>query len=200
MGYLTQPYLQEESLASQLHSLLQSVSFPLAEIEEMEKQITVWENESISTRGNVAQNLKDKLSETQTKLDRLVSIYLDGDIEKAVYLERKDILMRQKIKLEESLNNFGQQRKNWVEPLRSFILSLKEATDLEKTSSHLEWKKFFQKIGSNPEIKDKMVSIRWGNYGISPCPPKADRFPIARVSLRDTLLTRPFLPMSLFVL
>jgi hypothetical protein len=71
--------------------------------------------------------------------------------------------MRQKIKLEESLTNFGQQRKNWVEPLRSFILSLKEATDLEKTSSHLEWKKFFQKIGSNPEIKDKMVSIRWGD-------------------------------------
>ncbi len=162
-GKCSQPYLQEESLASQLHSLLQSVSFPLAEIEEMEKHITVWENESISARGNVAQNLKDKLSETQTKLDRLVSIYLDGDIEKVVYLERKDILMRQKIKLEESLTNFGQQRKNWVEPLRSFILSLKEATDLEKTSSHLEWKKFFQKIGSNPEIKDKMVSIRWGD-------------------------------------
>ena len=68
----------------------------------------------------------------------------------------------QKIKLEESLKNFGQQRKNWVEPLRSFVLSLKEATDLEKTSNHLEWKKFFQKIGSNPEIKDKTVSIRWG--------------------------------------
>ncbi len=162
-GKCGQPYLQEESLATQLQSLLQSVSFPLAEIEKIEKQITVWENESISARGNVAQNLKDKLSETQTKLDRLVSIYLDGDIEKVVYLERKDILMRQKIKLEESLTNFGQQRKNWIEPLRSFILSLKEATDLEKTSSHLEWKKFFQKIGSNPEIKDKMVSIRWGD-------------------------------------
>ena len=77
----------------------------------MEKQITVWENESISARGNVAQNLKDKLSETQTKLDRLVSIYLDGDIEKGVYLERKDILMRQKIKLEGSLTNFGKQER-----------------------------------------------------------------------------------------
>jgi DNA invertase Pin-like site-specific DNA recombinase len=162
-GKCGQPYLQEESLATQLQSLLQSVSFPLAEIEKMEKQVTLWENESISARGNVAKNLKDKLSETQTKLDRLVSIYLDGDIEKAIYLERKDILMRQKIKLEESLTNFGQQRKNWVEPLRSFILSLKEAADLEKTSSHLEWKKFFQKIGSNPEIKDKIVSIHWGD-------------------------------------
>ena len=41
-------------------------------------------------------------------------------------------------------------------------MSLKEAADIEKTSNHLEWKKFFQKIGSNPKIKDKTVSIRWG--------------------------------------
>ena len=26
----------------------------------------------------------------------------------------------------------------------------------------LEWKQFFQKIGSNPEIKDKTVHIHWG--------------------------------------
>ncbi|MDP3792853.1 MAG: hypothetical protein Q8Q89_03950 [bacterium] len=70
--------------------------------------------------------------------------------------------MREKAGLLESETNFGQQRKNWVEPLRSFVLSLKQATDLEKTPNHLEWKKFFQKIGSNPEIKDKSVSIRWG--------------------------------------
>ena len=70
--------------------------------------------------------------------------------------------MREKVGLLESKTNFGQQRKNWVEPLRSFVLSLKQAADLEKTSNHLEWKKFFQKIGSNPEIKDKTVSIRWG--------------------------------------
>ena len=56
----------------------------------------------------------------------------------------------------------GTGLKNWVEPLRSFVLSLKQAADLEKTSNHLEWKKFFQKIGSNPEIKNKTVSIRWG--------------------------------------
>ncbi|MDD5068112.1 MAG: recombinase family protein, partial [Candidatus Pacebacteria bacterium] len=154
-GKCAQPYVQEGSLAAQIQSLLQSVSFPLAEIQEAEKQVTAWGKESISARGDIAQNLKDKLSETQIKLDRLVSIYLDGDIEKAVYLERKDVLMRQKLKLEESLKDFGQQRKNWVEPLRSFILSLKEAAEIEKTSSHLEWKKFFQKIGSNPEIKDK---------------------------------------------
>ncbi len=162
-GKCSQPYLQENALATQLRTLLQSVSFPLSEIEEMEKQITVWESESISANGIDIQNVKTKLSETKTKLDRLVSIYLDGEVEKGIYLERKDILMRQKIKLEESLSHFGHQRNNWVEPLRNFILSLKEAVNLEKTSDYIEWKKFFQKVGSNPVIKDKMVSIHWGD-------------------------------------
>jgi hypothetical protein len=161
-GKCSQPYLQEYALSTQLQTLLQKVSLPLSEIEEMEKQVTVWESESISERGSVAQNLKTKLSDTKEKLDKLITLYLDGDIEREIYLERKDILLREKAKVSESLDDFGQQKKQWLQPLRSFVLSLKECAEIEKTSNHLEWKKFFQKIGSNPEIKDKTVSIHWG--------------------------------------
>gem|GEM_PF-213373 len=173
-GKCAQPYTQEKMLAAQLQNLLQTVSLPLAEIESMEKQIDMWEKESISARGDVAQNLKEKIRTNQEKLDKLVSVYLDGDIERETYLKRKDLLMREKAGLLESEANFGQQRKNWIEPLRSFVLSLKQAADLEKTSNHLEWKKFFQKIGSNPEIKDKTVSIRWGELWDFTAKTKAD--------------------------
>ncbi len=128
----------------------------------MEKQIDLWEKESISERGSVAQNLKTKLFETKEKLDKLVSIYLDGDIEREIYLQRKDLLLRQKAKFEESFKDFGQQRKNWVEPLRSFVLSLREAVILEKGENYFAWKEFFQKIGSNPTLKDKTLSCHWG--------------------------------------
>ena len=161
-GVCSQSYLQENAFATQLQTLLQTVSLPLSEIEKMETRILQWEKESISESGSVAQNLKSKLSETQEKLDKLVSIYLDGDIERSTYLEHKDILLRQKAGIEESLRDFGQQRKQWIEPLRSFVLSLKEATDLEKTDNQLEWKQFFQKIGSNPEIKDKTIHMHSG--------------------------------------
>ena len=161
-GKCSQPYLQENALSTQLQTLLQKVSLPLSEIEKMNKQVLIWESESISERGSVAQNLKTKLSDTKEKLDKLITLYLDGDIERESYLERKDLLLREKAKVSESLDDFGQQKKQWLQPLRSFILSLKECAEIEKTSNHLEWKKFFQKIGSNPEIKDKMVSIHWG--------------------------------------
>jgi hypothetical protein len=161
-GNCAQPYIGQNLLAEKIQKLFQSVSLPREEIEKMEKQITEWEGESISSRGSVVQNLKTKLLETKEKLDKLISLYLDGDIEREIYLERKDLLLRQKAKFEESFRDFGQQGKNRLEPLRSFVLSLREAMELEKTSNHLEWKKFFQSIGSNPSLKDKTVSIHWG--------------------------------------
>ena len=112
----------------------------------------------LTKRSNPAQ----RYSDTAEKLDKLVSIYLDGDIEREIYLQRKDLLLRQKAKFEESFKDFGQQRKNWVEPLRSFVLSLREAVILEKGENYFAWKEFFQKIGSNPTLKDKTLSCNWG--------------------------------------
>ena len=140
-------------------------------IEEMDKQITAWEKESISEKGNVAQNLKEKIRANAEKLDKLVSVFLDGDIERETYLQRKDLLMREKAGLLESETNFGQQRKNWVEPLRSFVLSLKEAVEIEKTSNHLEWKKFFRKSALTLKSRTKRFPYAGGNYGISQLPP-----------------------------
>jgi site-specific DNA recombinase len=173
-GHCGQPYIQAPALTAQIHSLLQSVSLPLAEIEVMEKQIDEWEQEKISARGTVAQNLKSKLSKTQEKLDRLVSLYLDGDIERDLYLTRKDALLRQKAKLEESLGDFGQQGKNRLEPLRSFVLSLREAKNLAKTENHAQWRDFFRKIGSNPILKDKTLSIGWNGLWDFTAKTKAD--------------------------
>ena len=173
-GKCSQPYVQGPALATQLKGLLQTVSLPLEEIEIMEKQIETWEKESISSRGTVAQNLKIKLAESKEKIDRLVSLYLDGDIERDIYLERKDGLMREKAKLEEQNGDFGQLGKNRLEPLRSFVLSLREAEKLAKTENCVEWRDFFRKIGSNPSLNDKTLSINWGDLWDFTAKTKAD--------------------------
>src|SRR3989339_1554086 len=59
-GNCAQPYIGQNLLAEKIQKLLQSVSLPREEIENMEKQIVEWESESISSRGNAVQNLKTK--------------------------------------------------------------------------------------------------------------------------------------------
>ncbi|OGG76090.1 hypothetical protein A3H74_02925 [Candidatus Kaiserbacteria bacterium RIFCSPLOWO2_02_FULL_51_13] len=66
------------------------------------------------------------------------------------------------------------QRKNWVEPLRSFVLSLKEAEKVAQTKNYAEWRNFFRSLGSNPEIKDKTLSINWGELWDFTAKTKAD--------------------------
>ena len=161
-GHCAQPYIQSIALASQMKTKLQAVSLPAEEIEVMEKQINEWERESVFLGEAVAQNFKIKLKEAREKLDRLVTFYLDGDIEREPYLLKKDALMRQKAKLEENLGGFGRQGKNRLEPLRSFVLSLREAKNLARTKNHALWRDFFRKIGSNPLLKDKTLSLNWG--------------------------------------
>ena len=41
-------------------------------------------------------------------------------------------------------------------------MSLREAVILEKGENYFAWKEFFQKIGSNPILKDKTLSCNWG--------------------------------------
>jgi hypothetical protein len=54
--------------------------------------------------------LNGALSETQAKLDRLVSGFLDGIIDKESYLQKKDELIKQKINLEDKQSDLGKRR------------------------------------------------------------------------------------------
>ncbi len=174
LGSCGQPYLAAPALATQLHALLQTVSLPLAEIDDMECQVNTWESESISAREEVARDLKTKRSEVQEKLDRFVSLYLDHDIERDIYLERKDALMRERAGLDERLESRGQQGKNRLEPLRRFVLSLREAEKLAREEKQDEYRQFFRDIGSNPTLKDKTLKPNWNELWDFTAQTKAD--------------------------
>ena len=69
--------------------------------------------------------------------------------------------MRERAGLDERLESRGQQGKNRLEPLRRFVLSLREAEKLAREKKESEYRQFFRDIGSNPTLKDKTLSIGW---------------------------------------
>src|SRR3990172_13358187 len=81
--------------------------------------------------------LKEYERETEQKLSELVSLYLDGDIPKENYLAKKNELLKEKVSLNEKLKSARAERKNWVEPLREWILDIKKATQLDRKSTRL---------------------------------------------------------------
>ena len=67
--------------------------------------------------------------------------------------------MRAILALKEKMKDFERGRNNWVEPLRNWILDLKQANFLSTSNDFHEIKSFVQKIGTNPLVRDKSASF-----------------------------------------
>lgn len=158
-GNCAQKYLREDLLVSQLKARLQSVALCDEWTKKMLKQVEAWEKEEAHSSQTFVQNLREKQKETQEKLDKLVSAYIDGDIPKENYLAKKEELLCKKVSLVFQKTNFGRKGKNWIEPLRSWILDIQKAEKLPQSESFGEIKEFVQKIGTNHTLLDKSASF-----------------------------------------
>ena len=158
-GSCSQPYIGENQLAEQLQSLLQTVALRDDWGGKMLKQVELWEKENFQSSRTFVQNLEVEQKVNQQKLDKLVSAYLEGDIEKDIYLEKKEELMKQKLALLKQKEDFGQKRKNWVEPLREWIKSSSEAEIKAKNQNYHELKQAVEKIGTNRLLLNRKVQM-----------------------------------------
>jgi len=153
-------YLREDLLANQIKERLQTISLPDRYTGWMLNKIGEWEREETATNGSEIQNLSSEIKASEERMDKLVSTYLDGDIPKPTYLTKKDALMRSAAALQEKKKDFERGRKNWVEPLREWILDTKQALVLGSSDNLHEISNFVRKVGTNPTIQSKSMHFR----------------------------------------
>ena len=158
-GNCSQGYLREVLLFAQLKERIQTFALCDEVVFKMLDQIEKWEKQENTSSQSFVQNLKDKQKENREKLDKLVSLYLDNDIEREIYLKQKEELMREKISLNSQKTDFERNGKNWNEPLRNWILDTKKASELASSNNYLEMKEFVLKIGTNPYLSNKQISF-----------------------------------------
>ncbi|MFA5942531.1 MAG: recombinase family protein [Candidatus Paceibacterota bacterium] len=153
-------YLREDLLASQIKERLQTISLPDRYTGWMLNKVNEWEREEIIASGSEIQNLSSEIKASEERMQKLVGIYLDGDIPKNIYLTKKDALMRSAAALQEKKKDFERGRKNWVEPLREWVLDTKQALVLGSSDDLHEISNFVRKVGTNPVIQSKSMHFR----------------------------------------
>ena len=158
-GNCAQKYLREDLLVSQLKARLQSVALCDEWTKKMLKQVEAWEKEKVHSSQTFVQNLETEQSEVSAKLNKLVSSYIDGDVPKESYLAKKEELMMRKLALTTQKEDFGRTGKNWIEPLRSWILDIQKAKKLSQGDNFEDIKAFVQKVGTNHKLLDKSASF-----------------------------------------
>ena len=160
-GACSQKFIQESVLADQLKARLSKITICDEDTGKMLKQVEIWENEQTSSSQMFVQNSKQQIQQVQDKLDKLVNAYIDGDIPKENYLTKKEELLKQKVQLAQDLENFGRTGKNWLKPLRAWILETKKAAIAANSKNLIEIKEAVQTVGSNPKLFNKNVVLEF---------------------------------------
>jgi site-specific DNA recombinase len=161
LGSCSQKYLMENLLARQLREKILQVAIPEDWRGQMLAQMDAWENEGVQSSENFARNLDFQLKETDQKLDKLVNAFLDGSIEKEIYLAKKDDLIRAKVSLSKQKDDCGQKGNYWIEPMREWILSATGAAKLASSENYDDLKSFAGKIGTNRRLRDREIFWDW---------------------------------------
>ncbi len=159
MGYCSQAYISNNTLVEQLHARVDQVTLPdelteilLAELEREKRADEVG-------RRSFSQNLKKQISDNETKMDRLVNSFLDGDIERPTYLKKKDELLRGRVELNEQKTSFEKKGALWFELARDFIETTQEGTSVLESENLVALRAFGKRIGSNRLLSDKNVLL-----------------------------------------
>ena len=155
----SQKYVREEALIKQVKSFLQKVSLTSQDTEKVLRELDKDEQKAKANSRDVLQNLKSEITDIGTKLDKLLSAYLDEIVSADEYAAQKEKLLARKVECTEEINEIENGSVSWLEPARVFVKSLNHTTELVWSRDKSEMTTFLKQIGSNHILFDKCISF-----------------------------------------
>ena len=125
----------------------------------MLKQLDAWQREENQSSVLFAQKLAKQLDAIDGKLDTLINGFLEGIIDKVVYLKKKEALINEKQSLKDKKKLFEQKGQLWFEPLRDWVKTADGAGKLNPHSEIMEIKEIIEKLCSNRLLGAKKIGI-----------------------------------------
>ena len=161
-----EPCIRQEELSNQLSSIIQKVSLPKDWAEELNRMALDDHKNSAQSLTACVKEKEEKIQNIKIKLERLLTGYLDQDIEKEIYRSEKGKLLLSKKSLEEEMASLSHKQNDWLEPFQNW---LKVAHGLDKIAfdTDLFAKKVVAKeiFGSNLLLGEKSVRTAEGGAG-----------------------------------
>ena len=148
-------YLREEILTEQITSYLQKVSLSS---QDTEKVLAALDSEQDKAREDAQREvsvLKEQLASVETKLAKLLDVYLADALSTEEYATKKQSLLSQKMSLSEKITDFETKGLSWLEPAREFVKSLNQAANLLSSPNPTAMTTFLKNIGSNHILRNR---------------------------------------------
>ena len=155
----SQSYVREEQLATHFSDLLAMFVLPTEWARDFEKRMEIDARASGRTTAEAVAGLRDDTQGIETKLDRLMDLYIAQDIEREAYLIRRRALISDKRTKEEHIARLERDGNSWLEPMRVWIKEAENLAEIQISPSLPAKKSALQKIfGSNLILLNQKVS------------------------------------------
>ena len=156
---LQNSFLSEKSLVVQIKDNVKKLSLPDEWRDKFLARIDQWAQDNRQSSDLIAKGLKDELATIKTKLDRLTDAYLEQGLELSEFQEKKNTLVELKADLQGKLSELDLTGTRWLELVREWVLAANNAEKLSLGDNFPEIRTFLKKIGSNPKIQNRSLSL-----------------------------------------
>jgi len=153
----SQKYIREEDLTKQIRGIFQKVSLCDDWTSEILKELEKDRLRDVRSSHPHQQNLEREITSIESKINRLIDLYLEGSISKDDYTKKKAELLNKKKTLQETIRDFADGGNNWFEQARSFVTLLNRASYMLREGNLESQKEFLEKIGSNFILKERRL-------------------------------------------
>ncbi|MBU0637178.1 recombinase family protein, partial [Patescibacteria group bacterium] len=150
-------YLREELLTEQIESFLQKVSLSSQDTKKVLVALDSEQEQAKQQAQSKVEILKEQLKQVETKLAKLLDVFLNDALSTEEYASKKQELLSQKMEFQEKISDFEQKGLSWLEPAREFVLSLNQASKIVETENKEEMTTFLKNIGSNHILQNRQL-------------------------------------------
>ena len=106
-----------------------------------------------------AENLKTQIANLDTKLEKLLNLYLADALSTDEYAAKKNTLMNQKATANDKINEIEKRGVSWLEPAREFVKSLNQAANLLSRNDLSGMTAFLKNIGANHSLRNRQFEF-----------------------------------------
>ncbi len=165
----TEPHIRAEELDRQLSALLQGYTLPSAWADKLRELIHKDEAKEKADYSTVTNALQANIAQLSEKLQRLLDSYLDGDVERELYQDKRAEILGKKKILQEQIEQATLGVSTWVEPMKQWIETAVSICNIAKSDDLAAKKSLCLEIfGSNLKMRQKEVVINDDQFLISP--------------------------------
>jgi site-specific DNA recombinase len=154
-------YLREEELGEQVKSLITQVAIPDDVVKKLEQKSYEWQAEDTNNSKVALQGLSSELDSIRKKLENLLDLQLDGEINLDEYKAKKNNLVEKKAELQHQIKEIQQDPYGSLEKELAFLESCNRAYHSLKNKNYSEMNKLIQKFGSNRKTTNQKLEIQF---------------------------------------